>query len=73
MEITWLRFSTLLFKIIMRNARIPKTTPIQGIYATPFVTMIHPPIVVPSVTPRFPKDVARLLANSSESGADEII
>lgn len=65
--------SSMLLTPIMIKARIPKTKPIHGLYSTPFVMIIHPPTVVPRVTPKLPNEVARLLANSNDCGTDEII
>ncbi|MNN67474.1 hypothetical protein D3C81_1831110 [compost metagenome] len=67
------RFSKNCRNAIIKNARQPKSIVSQGENSTPLETMIQPPTVVPNVTPRFPKEVARLLANSNASGADEII
>lgn len=66
-------FSRILLRMIIKKAKIPNTKPIHGLYEAPLATIIHPPKVVPKVTPRFPKEVAKLLANSRESGTEEII
>ena len=58
---------------IVSKESSPNPKPTQGICAIPYSAIIQPANVVPTVTPKLPKDVARLFANSNACGAADIM
>src|SRR5260221_3433376 len=68
---------TLLSKRLLINTKaseaMPKIIASQGVCSIPLLRMTQPPVIVPAVTPKFANDAVNPLANSSASGAAELI
>src|SRR5260221_1716279 len=68
---------TLLSKRLLINTKaieaMPKVIASHGICSIPLLRITQPPVIVPAVTPKFANDAVSPLANSSASGAAELI